>query len=306
MRTFCQMPHWLLGAFTLLLGAGGCFFTEIVNEAPVAGIRNYSDGLHYIGDILRFDATKTVDDVTSNLTCEWRARINCDTECESIAEGTGNIDYEFTVPITSHDQIVIELKVTDELGATRLQPDLLTVDVTNRPPEVTLQVTGKKEQPDDTFILYRPIDLVIVPGVNNGASTVLDPDGDDVAFTWRLLAPPGSQASARSFEPVGEEGYQLIPDVSGMWGVVLTADDGFGGEVEVRRDFTVGVDAPPCLQSVDPSADTTGFYLVESSDGPRSFSVLSVKDVLDPFPASLVVSQGARSVLVCGNCRAYR
>lgn len=278
----------LLG-FTLL-GASGCFFTEVVNEAPVAGIRSDQDGPYFIGQTLTFDATKTVDDVTTDLTCDWLA-LACNEEqeppCRTIASATGDIRYEFEVPITSHDQIRIQLRVTDELGATRQQPDFLSIDITNRPPEVGLQVTGNKEQSTDLFILYRPIDLVIEPQlIRNGVPT-LDADGDEVALEWELFAPPGSSAGARSFEPVGDAGYKLIPDVPGMWKVVLHASDGYDGSDEVEVTLPVGPDAPPCLASVEPLAHPDGHYLVQSSDGPRSFSVLSVVDALDPFPALL-------------------
>ncbi|MCP4449779.1 MAG: hypothetical protein GY811_31275 [Myxococcales bacterium] len=284
------MPSWLAGIVVLFVGAGGCFFTEVVNEAPVSGIRTLKDGPHFIGETLSFNATKTVDDVVSNLSCEWRAftcQDSAGTNCTPIGEPEFyGITGEFEVLVESHETIKIQLQVTDELGATRLQPDIVTIDVNNRAPSIDLEVTGHKEPQTDLFVLYRAIDLVIAPGVGGGDDVTLDPDGDEVTFSWSYLAPPGSQESARSFDEVGEDGYRLVPDVSGQWTVTLTADDGHGGTDEITKTIPVGVDSPPCLQSLDPVADTSGFYLVESADGARSFSVLSVVDALDPFPMS--------------------
>lgn len=267
--------------------AGGCFFDEVVNEAPIAGIRPIGNGTHYIRDTLRFDATKSTDEVGSVLTCEWQARTCNDSNvprCDVIGTTViGNINTVFEVAVASHDSIEVQLRVTDEYGATRLQPDLLTVDIQNLSPRVELQDSGDKE--GGVYILHRPIQLVVVNPLGNES---LDPDGDAVELTWRLLPPAMSNESARSFEPVGDEGYILTPDVSGTWTVELIVSDDFGGTTSLERDLFVGVDAAPCLRSLDPVAHEDGFYLVDSADGPRSFSVLSVHDVLDPFPGPVV------------------
>lgn len=276
-----NMRSMLVGS--LMIAAGGCFFTEVVNEAPVAGIRVITNA-QYIGETMVFDATKTVDDVKTQLTCEWTAwRCEGDApQCSSLVDTMlGDIDDRFEVLIEGHERIEVQLRVTDELGATRLQPDLLSIDVQNRAPEVSLQVTGDKEGSTNAYILHRPINLVIDL---DGGELGTDADGDEVTYTWTLFPPPNSDVTTRGFEAVGDEGYILTPDVSGAWGVELVAEDQFGGRASVRRDMFVGPDAPPCLQALDPIPDPFGFYLVESSDGPRSFSVLSVLDVLDPFP----------------------
>jgi hypothetical protein len=118
-------------------------------------------------------------------------------------------------------------------------------------------------------------------------TTSYDPDGDELTLDWQLLPPPGSQSSERSFAPNGDDGYLLVPDIAGEWEVVVTADDGYGGITEVSEKFFVGVDGPPCVQGMDPLAVDDAYYLVDSADGARRFSVLSVQDALDPFPASL-------------------
>ncbi len=273
---------FFIAALGILLGA--CFFTEVINEAPVPGIRPLQTGPYRLGDVLRFDATKTVDDVTGNLNCEWQARSCSGSSCTLLSEMRGAIDFEFAVPIGSHESIEIQLRVTDEFGATRLQPDVFRADVSNRNPSVDLQVTGHRED-GDSYILGRAIDIVVIPGPTAG-ETQYDLDGDDVDLSWRLLPPPLSLEDQRSFVAVGDEGYILVPDVAGEWSVELTASDNFGGVDTVRRNFFVGVDQPPCLQSIEPAFAQDGYYLVPSEDGARYFSVLSVEDALDPFPAS--------------------
>tara|TARA_R110002096_G_scaffold416429_1_gene618894 strand:+ start:49882 stop:50982 length:1101 start_codon:yes stop_codon:yes gene_type:complete len=279
----------------MVIVAGGCFFTEVVNEAPVAGIRTLKDGPHFIGETLRFNATKTVDDVANSLTCEWTA-FRCESDslpCTSLVDRMlGDVDDAFEVPIEGHDRIQIQLRVTDELGATRLQPDLLTVDIRNRFPEVEVQVNGDTEGSTGAYILSRPINLVIDVG---DGELGFDEDDDPVTYTWSVLSPTGSavtEVDGPGFERVGDQGYRLTPDVSGMWEVTVTAADEFGGENTWRETIFVGVDSPPCLQSLDPTPDPVGFYLVESTDRPRAFSVLSVFDVLDPFPGPVVETAG--------------
>ncbi len=278
-----RIPVLIASVGTLFIFLGGCFFTEEINEAPVPGIRPLETGPYHLGDTLRFNATKTVDDVTNDLNCEWLARSCSGSSCTVLREMRGAIDTTFEVPIESHESIEIQLRVTDEFGATRLQPDVFRADVSNRDPSVNLQITGHREEATNSYILYRPINIVVIPGV--AASDEYDLDGDEVELSWQLLAPPSSQEDQRSFVAVGDEGYILVPDVAGEWSVVLSADDGFGGTDQVRRDFFVGVDSPPCLQSIEPTFVQGGYYLVASGEGARSFSVLSVVDALDPFPA---------------------
>ncbi len=268
--------------------SGACFFTNDINEAPVPGIRVAQSGPFHVGDVLAFDATKTVDDNIIGLQAHWQAQSCLDgrsPRCIAVGEPfTGELDDRFTVEIVSHETLEVQLRVTDSLGATRVQPDIFTVDVSNRDPSMDMQVSGYREGVGGPFVLSRVINLIPVPEfVERG---LVDGDGDELSLDWQLLPPPGSNPSLRIFSARGD-GQILVPDVEGSWGVIMRASDAFGGSDEVRKDFVVGPDGPPCLQGMDPTPIEDSYYLVDSADGARRFSVLSVLDALDAFPLAV-------------------
>jgi hypothetical protein len=189
------------------------------------------------------------------------------------------------VTIASHDTIRVQLQVTDAQGATRQEPDFFTIVVGNKAPNLRVQSTGHRESSGTPFVLHRAIDLIAFPAPDGAVG--FDPDGDEVVLEWQLLPPPGSQSSVRTFEPAGDNGYRLVPDVEGEWEIVVSVEDGFGERREVSEKVNVGADGPPCLQGMDPVAIDDAYYLVDSADGARRFSVLSVEDALDPFPAPI-------------------
>lgn len=268
------------------LGLSGCFFTEVINEKPVPGIDVLVAGPYHVGDVVDFDGKKSADDGDEGLSALWEARScvddrvpRCQPQRPSLE---GQLDTVFSVTLESHETVEVQLRVRDSLGAERIQPDVYTIEVSNRDPFADMQASGFKEE-DGAFVPYRPINLVAIAG--DEALDEFDQDGDEVDFEWQLFPATGSDAGARRFESVGETGHRLVPDVSGAWGVEVTLDDGHGGVDKVRKDFSVAVDRPPCLQIMDPTTVEDAHYLVESVDGPRRFSVLSVRDALDPFPA---------------------
>jgi hypothetical protein len=272
------------------LVGSGCFYTETINERPTPGIRVVGNaGPYFVGDVVTFDATKSIDDAPNELQTTWQA-YGCvdDRVPRCIALGSelqGKLTTPFQVTLESHDSVEVQLRVTDAHGASRLQPDLFSIVVGNLPPSFGVQSTGHHDGgPGGPFVLSRAINLLASPSLESGA---FDPDGDEVTLDWQLLPPPGSQSAERIFEPEGTDGYRLVPDVDGQWEVVVTAADGYGGVVEETETFFVGADGPPCLQGTDPFAVDDAYYLVDSADGARRFSVLSVSDALDPFPASL-------------------
>jgi hypothetical protein len=271
-----------------LLGVSGCFYTDEINEKPTPGIRVLDEGPYFVGDTVRFDATKSLDDQRSGLRTEWQA-FRCTDDAPPICtplrdDLSGNLDTVFAVDLDGHETVQVQLRVTDSLGATREQTDTYSIQVGNRLPSVEVQTSGHREGPGGPFILYRGINLIALPG---GGASEFDGDGDEVSLDWQLLPPASSQSGDRSFDAVGDDGYRLVPDVPGEWGVIVTIDDGVGDPVEERKDFFVGEDKPPCLQGMEPDAIDDAYYLVDSVDGARRFSVLSVNDALDPFPASV-------------------
>ncbi len=289
-----------LAALPLLIALlPGCFFDEVINREPDPGIRFINPGIHYIGDELVFDATKSIDD-GSLVSMEWLA-LACNAEqsprCEKIAEELFSAeDSKFVVPVTGHNPIEVQLRVRDELGAYRLQPDTLTVAISNRAPELDMQVQGLVEPGDGSYVVGLPIHLIglsrsMLSGEPAFSSDLVDMDGDETTLTWTLFPPEESVLSARVFQPEGETGTLLIPDVAGAWSVQLLAEDAFGGSDVLVRDLFVAEDSPPCLGGMDPLPIEDAYYPIDHLSESRRFSVLSVDDVLDPFPASTSSSE---------------
>lgn len=280
----------VLGVVLATLSLSACLMGEVINEAPVPGIHSRSPGPYYINDHIEFDATKSVDDESEGLIASWtlfsclegRVPQACVKLDEAIERG---LDRVFPITIVSHETLKVELRVTDAYGATRLAPATFTIDVSNRDPDIDMQVTGYREDAGGPFVVSRAIQLIAISKASE--LDLVDRDGDALELSWQLFPPAGSDSSVRSFAPMGEAGSLLVPDVAGLWKVKLEANDEFGGSDEITKEFTVGPDGPPCLQGMDPVAMDDAYYLVESGDGPRHFSVLSVRDALDPYPAAI-------------------
>ncbi len=280
------------GAIGLLATAclSACFYDEVINEEPQPGIRLVSTGLHYIGDLLQFDATKTIDD-DDELTAEWTAfACVAPGDCRKLSDVSyKSIATKFDVEVLTHETIEVQLRVVDRFGAVRLQPDLLTSVISNRIPSIDIQQQGTREE-DDAYVLGLPIHFVALSVSDNstGGQELLpvlrDMDGDPTTISWELLPPSGSNVADRVFEAEGDTGYKLVPDIPGEWTIVLSADDGYGGTAEIRTTLIVAQDGPPCLTVMSPQPVDDGFYPVDSLDEPRRFSVLSVVDALDSFP----------------------
>lgn len=270
---------------------GACFFDEVINEEPIPGIVALDESnLHYIGDVLRFNATKTIDD-DDELLAEWTA-FACESvgNCRKLDElSFKSVAAIFEVPVLSHENIEVQLRIVDRYGAVRLQPDLFSSVISNREPEIDVQIQGTQES-EGSYVLGLPIHFVGLvrsknsSGVNEFLPELLDLDGDSTELIYKLLPPTGSVFENREFSPEGETGYRLVADIPGEWGVVLSATDGFGGSAEIRSTFLVAQDLPPCLEVLSPRAIDDAYYPLDSLEEARRFSVLSVDDTLDPFP----------------------
>lgn len=287
---------WTIAAWS----QSGCFFDEVINEEPVPGISALNPGLHYIGDILRFNATKSIDD-GSELIAEWTAFACVEPgNCRRIAEiSYKSVATEFEVIVATHETIEVQLRIVDSFGAVRLQPDLHSSPVSNRQPSIDMQIQGTRESSSGPFVLGLPIHFVGLSMSTNSSGesellpVLLDLDGDTTVISWQLSPPPGSLTKTRVFEPEGETGQRLVPDVAGEWTILLRSEDAFGGSAERELTFFVAEDGPPCLEVLSPQAVDNAYYPLDSLDDPRRFSVLSVVDALDPFP----LAPGASPVL---------
>ena len=280
-----------LASIFVLVTAGACFYTDPINDRPVARITKQNDAPHHKGQIVRFDAAKSEDD-SGNLTAHWSA-FACSTAtppiCESLVDQVTKESltdaFELAIPMTlsidESPQINIELEVEDRSGA--IGRDILPIVVQNRDPTVRVQVQGFEDpRPGGGFVLGLPLDIV---------AEVTDEDfdaenQDQVTLGWEYRSPTGSNPNNVTFEEAGKDIYRLTADVFGLWTVVITADDGEGGVTTHEEQILVSDDRAPCITATDPVAVAGESYIVERSQGLRRFAVLQVVDELDVFPLS--------------------
>lgn len=267
-------------ALGVALAASGCFYTSPINELPDAEITKRTPGPHFPSDPIVFDALKSDDEDRAGAEAAWLAKV-CDSvsppqgcDPEPLASATRSLGETFEVVPhpRDHRPIIVQLTVRDERGAR--DQTVLTVDIGNRPPEIELQARGNESE-GGSFVLARPLQ------VSAGA---IDGDGDELTLSWTLEPPAASDPELRHFEPVGDDSYELIPDVSGVWLVRVTAEDDFGGVAEKELTLVVDADQPPCIELTEPAAVPDAAYVLGVGDAPRRFSVLRVDDDLHPFP----------------------
>jgi hypothetical protein len=254
----------------------GCLFTDPINRAPNARIVEESRGPYYIETPIVVSASKSSDPDGDELTVEWRANLCTDAGCgELFPRRAGSLLEPLVIEgAGAKGRLEVVLTVRDEPHRA-ISGDALGFDILNRPPEVELQVQGNRLQ-SGSYLVGR--ELVAV-------SEWFDPDGDDVTLTWQVIPPPDSRPNELVFEEVDEGRWRLIPDVAGLWEIVVRADDGDGGVDTATRAVQVVADGPPCIAATEPPAPGGGVYVLGVDDAPRRFSVLAVDDELDPYPA---------------------
>jgi hypothetical protein len=266
------MRRWWAVIPLLVLSASGCFYLDPINTRPLAKISDLTgklpDPLHK-EDLVQLSATGSTDAEGDDVTFLWRAS-TCPTPATCTLVATGN-EPSFSFRIPTHDDVHVDLSVTDSHGASGI--DTLDIAVVDRPPVVMLQpivVTNA----DGTITLGREIHFV---------GAIADPDGDAPNLTFVLLPPPQSIPAAVQFTVETDHSRVLIPDVPGSWTVQLLADDGFGGTDMASQTVFVVDDRPPCLGVTTPAWVAGAHVLVTAA---RSFEVDSVLDDLDPYPVS--------------------
>lgn len=289
----CRLQTWS-GVLRLALACSallaGCFYTGSLNERPRAEIEKVTPGpYHYPRDTVRLVARKSSDSEDgADLVATWSA-YTCpsDTSCsplgESVALSIGS-EFAVTIPAQSHDPIRVQLVIRDSNGAE--SRDIETIEVGNRPPEIAVQVRQGGQAPglSTTYVVTVPIEIAVA---------VSDPDGDEATVEWALMRPRESDPDDVTWQPLDETGavYQLIPDVSGVWRVDVTASDGLAEGTEVHMEqILVDEDQPPCIGITSPASPGDGHHIVRREDGPRTFSVLHVADDLDPSPRPAIDS----------------
>lgn len=261
----------------------GCFYTGELNERPRAQIEKLTPGpYHYPGDMVSFVARKSSDSEDgAGLTATWSA-YTCPspTSCSPIGDSMVlGLDSPYTIMIPSHDPVQVQLIVRDSSNAE--SRDVETIEVGNRAPEITVQVRQGGQAPglSETYVVTVPLEVAIA---------VADPDRDPTTVSWALVRPRESNPDAVTWRPVDDTGtvYELIPDVSGVWRVDITASDGLPEGTEVHMEqILVDEDQPPCIGTTSPALPGDGRFVVRREDGARTFAVLQVSDDLDPWPA---------------------
>ena len=266
-----------------LLGQAGCFYTTGINDRPQADIDVASPAASHVprGSVA-LSAHRSSDSESVDLDCAWTARFLCDGDAEcppdERAQKSCFEEFIFALPAGDapggHVPVEVHLEVTDEDGAR--STDVETIVPGNRAPTITVQAPPLGSALN--HVLGFPIEV---------SAEIVDEDGDPVvAVDWELVKPRGAGTGV-VLEPVDEAGttYRFTPDVADVWHVVVTAADGFeDGENSTDKVIQVDDDRPPCIGATSPAAGEPGRFVIERADGPRTFSVLTVVDDLDPYP----------------------
>ena len=274
--------HRSIHLAAILLAPAGCFYTSSINERPRAEIEKVTLGPHYPDEEIRFTAQKSSDtEDGGNIECTWSAHTCLDDRCmdvEMLQEPeiiTCTTEYDVVIPTRDHRPIKVALRVQDLDGAEFFDSE--TIDVGNRPPDLVLPQPDYPGDADHSAVSI-PIEVSI---------QVSDPDGDDpVAISWQLIKPRGAGADVE-LSPVDDSDLirTFTPDTAGVWTVEVTADDSFeDGRVTQFATIPIMEDAPPCIAQTTPSIDPDQRVILQRDDPPRVFTVLRVKDELDPYP----------------------
>lgn len=276
----------VVGAAVVL--AAGCFFTDSINDRPVAKITRIDDEAPYKGIPIGFDAAKSYDDNDDELEAHWRAFAceQAEGPCDSLDVSVDLPDirrpFELTVPLdlplATRSTIQVALEVEDRHGATA--DDSYRFVLQNRGPVIEVDVQGTLDPgPGGGFVLGLPVDIV---------AEARDDESASVTLAWEYRAPSGSNPNVVEFAPEDESTYRLLADVPGLWTIVIEATDSDGMTSVTEEPVLIEIDHAPCVALTDPVAVSTpgAHYILDRSEGPRRFAALSVVDALDVYPLS--------------------
>ena len=296
--------------------ASGCFYVEDINQRPSMAIEQQArpDGSFKVhrGDKAVTFKARSDDPDDDYVVPRWAAKAcaNFD-QCDEdpFAEGTAEL-FSFDVPVDRADvpepvtTIVVFLNGRDVLGADAVPGQEAIVPVLDAPPDLDVFDTA-----DYKRVATTPIDIFVEYGDAD--------DGPDGVVIDVQVAPPPLGTftlveipAATPTDPErGQVARRLVPSVEGAWNLIVTATSVGGETREVPYVVNVGVDQPPCIQTLSPSVPPAGTVLPMSEA--TLFQVLFVDDALDRFPTvandpflgptefewSLKVGSGPREVL---------
>ena len=182
----------------------GCFYTEVINVPPQAGIERV-DTLPVVarGSVIMVSARRSSDPDGDALSYTWRSS-SC-SGCGSLL-GSG-MGFSHMV-VNPHADVRFELTVTDEHGA--IATATLTVQVANQAPAVTIVPQGTQND-DGSYTVGRTVRF---------QATAVDPDGDAIAqYAFVLHPPPAADPDDYRFEreDIAPTGSSPTSPASGRW-----------------------------------------------------------------------------------------
>lgn len=201
-----------------LYGISGILTVPVENDSPIANAgENQSIRA---GDIVYLDGIASFDDNTASADLEYAWLIFSQPDGSTAAlDDPASVMPTFVADVAG--DYVLALVVTDE-GGLASEPAFVTISSDNLAPtavatsNVTLAVVG---------------DVVDLDG-----SDSFDPEDDDIAYTWTIVAAPAGSTAAL----VGADTASptLIPDLEGVYEISLFVSDFLGAGLPATVEFT--------------------------------------------------------------------
>lgn len=264
--------------------AGGCFYSDPINERPSADIERQPDNPVRGGRVQV--AAQVIDPDGDPTVRQWRAFACGGGACE-VAPFDEGTEIVFEVDVPTHvspggppvERVRIELDVTDDLGAIAVPRQTLDIDIGNAGPTLEPQRQGHTYR--GQFPVVMPMRIVAVkddPDDGAAGVTVVDPP--------TVFPAPGTTLEGSSITLVDETAeevtWELTVDEPGQWEVELTGVDPLGAAFTAMIAVPFALDQWPCLASAEPAFPPDGARVV--LDQRRRFAVLTVEDDLDVWP----------------------
>jgi hypothetical protein len=275
----------LVGLATASLG--GCLFVDTINTAPTASIRRNDIAAVHRGDTVKVQAV-VADAEDDDLSITWGVTV-CSLDqrtCRRLDDVVGDRDpHDIAVPAFVQDEVLVErlsveLSVRDERGALAIPPAPLEVLVENGKPELSL-VQAQWRTLGTTFPVDVPIEIRVEKADLDG-----DPARVEVVPAVFLDSLPASGDTIEDFVVPGDgptlQRFKFRPDRVGRWTIAFALTDELETPGEKELVLDIVDDRHPCIESLSPGF--AGPLLVEA---PRRFSVLSVSDDKDEYPAQI-------------------
>jgi hypothetical protein len=268
-------------------GVGGCLFVDTINTAPTASIRRNDIANPHRGESVTVQAV-VADAEGDDLSITWRVTV-CTLDqrtCRRLDDVVGDREpHPIAVPVFVESDVLVErlsveLTVRDDRGALAIPPAPLEVLVENGKPELSL-VQAQWRTLGTTFPVDVPIEIRIEKADRDG-----DPARVQVAPSVFLDSLPASSDTIDDLVVPGDgptlQRFTFRPDMVGRWTIIFALTDDLDTPNEEELVLDIVADRHPCIESLSPGF--AGPLLVET---PRRFSVLSVSDDKDEYPAQV-------------------